>query len=467
MSSSSSSEILWNPPYDSELRKSSFLVATFNLVATIVGGGVLSLPLAFHNCGIGGAIILMIFAAIITAKSLRLLCFSARTIGANSYGNVGWYAFGPIMETIVSALLAIFLLFVLVAYMVLLRDIATPIVQLIHPELSGNFILACILLFLSPFFVQRTLHALRFNCYVGLASVMLLCIALLHHALVRKDISDTLTPLQLGPKSLGDVLFAFPIITLSFLSSFNVLPIQNALQNPTPERIHAVIDTAVFLCFLVMLSLGLGGYAYARDKTQGNILLNCNSSEDNKDWIMILGRIGFGITIMFAMGMMIIPCRDCCFQVLNQLDPDPIVVENSSSSNSDDGNTECYCGEQSTLLTSFPNSSSNLDQQLVSKRRESQLFWHYGITLVIVLITYFGAALAPGVAIVWSLCGSSMAFAISFFLPAIFYAKLHTSINKGTDCLVWFLIIFSIIELFFVQDKQFFRFYRADQYHKH
>jgi amino acid permease len=437
--------ILWNPPFDSELRKSSFVVATFNLVATIVGGGVLSLPLAFHYCGIGGATVLMIFAAVITAQSLRLLCFVARTIGANSYGNVGWYAFGPIMEAIVSGLLAIFLLFVLVAYMVLLRDIATPIVQLIRPDMTGNIVLAFILLLLSPFFVQRTLHALRFNCYIGLASVLLLCIALLHHALVRKNTSSSLTPLQLGPKSFGDVLYAFPIITLSFLSSFNVLPIQNALRNPTPERIHAVIDTAVLLCFLVMFLLGLGGYAYARDKTQGNILLNCNSSEDNKDWVMILGRIGFGITIMFAMGMMIIPCRDCCFQVLHQLHPVPSVEEASHGLNKDFADDDHFCGEQSELLVSNSITSPDQDQTGLDKQRENRFIWHYGLTLVIVLITYLGAALAPGVAIVWSLCGSSMAFAISFFLPAIFYAKLQTSGSKGTNYLVWFLINFSII----------------------
>ena len=54
------------PPFDSEERHSSMLVATFNLVATIVGGGVLSLPFAFQKCGIVLATILMLFAAVIT-----------------------------------------------------------------------------------------------------------------------------------------------------------------------------------------------------------------------------------------------------------------------------------------------------------------------------------------------------------------------------------------------------------------
>ena len=39
------------PDFDSSRRKSNLIVAVFNLTATIVGGGVLSLPLAFAKVG--------------------------------------------------------------------------------------------------------------------------------------------------------------------------------------------------------------------------------------------------------------------------------------------------------------------------------------------------------------------------------------------------------------------------------
>jgi hypothetical protein len=69
------------PSFDSLERKSTILPATFNLVATIVGGGVLSLPLAFEKCGIAVATILMVLAAW-TNQSLQMLCISARQTGA-------------------------------------------------------------------------------------------------------------------------------------------------------------------------------------------------------------------------------------------------------------------------------------------------------------------------------------------------------------------------------------------------
>jgi hypothetical protein len=41
-----------------------------------------------------------------------------------------------------------------------------------------------------------------------------------------------------------------------------------------------------------------------------------------------------------------------------------------------------------------------------------------------VSVCYLGAVAAPGVAIVWSLCGSSMAYIIAFILPAACYIRV-------------------------------------------
>jgi hypothetical protein len=73
-------EIL-NPSRDSAMRKTSPLSAIVNLVATICGGGVLSLPFAFQHAGIIPGTALMIFAAIITDFSLYILCSCARRTG--------------------------------------------------------------------------------------------------------------------------------------------------------------------------------------------------------------------------------------------------------------------------------------------------------------------------------------------------------------------------------------------------
>jgi len=166
------------PPFDSRERVSTLLVATFNLVATIVGGGVLSLPLAFaKGGGLLWSSLLMVTAAYCTRQSLRMLCVGSRRTGSSSYGEVCRSAYGERAELAVSMLLHVFLLFVVTAYMILIRDIWTPIVveKLLPSSLwaayddavVGNVVLAAVLVLLCPFLVQRTLHSLRWNCYVG------------------------------------------------------------------------------------------------------------------------------------------------------------------------------------------------------------------------------------------------------------------------------------------------------------
>jgi amino acid permease len=149
--------------------------------------------------------------------------------------------------------LFVFLMFALVGYMVLAKDIWTSIVQIVTgvQDIDSSQVLLVLLIFMSPFLVQKTLHALRFNCYVGLSSASILCLALCHHAFT----TPLPRPLVLWSNSLDDILFAFPIITLSFLSIFNVLPIQGSLIQPSRGRILLVIDGAIGSSFVITCSL--------------------------------------------------------------------------------------------------------------------------------------------------------------------------------------------------------------------
>lgn len=109
------------PPFESNTshnRPSNLFVGTFNLIATIVGGAVLSLPIVFHKCGITFTTVAMILSAYMTYMSLIMLCYCSRRCGGSSYGEVVRSAFGEKMEEGVSWLLFVFLLFVITGYMV-------------------------------------------------------------------------------------------------------------------------------------------------------------------------------------------------------------------------------------------------------------------------------------------------------------------------------------------------------------
>jgi len=422
------------PDFESSNRKSPIVVAIFNLSSTIVGGGVLSLPLAFSKCGVVLGSILMIVAAVVTERSLYLLCLCARQTGATSYGEVGKAAFGIYMEYFISLLIFVFLMFVLVGYMVLLKDIWSDLIQIMFamttpPQASS--VLFWILVAMGPFLAQRSLYALRYNCYVGFVSVSVLCLALCHHA--------TVTPLQstilLWGTDREDVLFAFPMIVLSFLSIFNVLPIQGDLIRPTCRRMLGVIDGAVVACFFLMWIFGVAGYMYAGENTNGNIL---NNTKINTDWILFLGRLGCGTTIMLALAMMLLPARAGLLEVIDVIINGPHIVPVEVS-------------ELMPLVQTSQRKSPHVPAQVHRPTLMDNNMMHYSTTLTMTVVCYVIAIRVPGVAVVWSLCGSSMAFLIAFILPASCYLQIqraHATGEKRSRWWIyfsWFLIITSVV----------------------
>jgi hypothetical protein len=200
-----------------------------------------------------------------------------------------------------------------------------------------------------------------------------------------------------------------------------------------------------------MYCFGLGGYLFAQEATEGNILLNCNH---DTDWMFLLGRIGCGITIMLALAMMMLPCRDSLLEVV-----DLIVL--SSTAKAEALPETMPAGEETSLLRASRTDEegaallSHASTPTTASSIQGIPLVHYGSTLGITLLCYLGAVLAPGVAIVWSLCGSSMAFLIAFLLPAACYVELEKKrrASNSSDTkpwtywkvFSWFLIAFSIV----------------------
>ena len=259
---------LLNPPSDSPLRKTSLFFGTFNLVATIVGGGVLSLPLAFAKVGIVLATAMMIFSAVITDFSLYILCCCARRTGSATYMDVVRFALGPMAEICTTAVLWVFLSGVLVAFDVLLKGIFAPLARDVVSTYTSidvdstvairkqfdSLVLFCNLLLVSPMMLKRDLYAIRHICYVGFTSTCVIAISIGIRAFQRNQSAGR----QEGMDSFNiisndmrikyfttdwmDVLFAFPIFVLSFMCSFNIV------------EVHGVSYTSDHSLFMLILT---------------------------------------------------------------------------------------------------------------------------------------------------------------------------------------------------------------------
>jgi amino acid permease len=415
------------PDFNSSRRKSHLIPAIFNLSATIIGGGVLTLPLAFQKCGIFLSIILMIVSGIITECALLLLCLSARISKAQTYGEVGKAAFGADGEYFISLILFVYLMFVLVAFMIFVQDIWASILEIIlhkqEGDLNESLVLFVVLILMSPFFVQKSLYNLRYNCYVGFFSIPILLVALSHHDWAV----STPRPLKFWSSSVEDILFAFPVINLSFLCVFNVLPIQASLIHPTRERMKLVIDFALGGAFMLMVPFGISGYLYAGEKVSGNIL---NSITSDGDWLFFLGRLGCGITLTLAMPLMVLPCRENLLKLIDVVVNGPHAVETDEELPLIINNVKKKVSD---------NNEDNVSSNNKGKRLDGNIWFRYLVTLGMINTSYLISIRIPGVAVVWSLAGSSMAFFIAFILPGACYLQIqHRYPHQESRVWLWF-----------------------------
>ena len=186
-----------------------------------------------------------------------------------SYGDVMRSAFGEAAELCATVLLIFLLICVLVAFMVLLKDIWTPVIAAVLPymwsffiahvgnteddmQTGSDWLLVLLLLCTLPLILQRDLHALRHTCYIGFASAVVLTVGVVHRAFERNIVREP-GLFWREVKWVGDIdgiLFGFPIIVLSYFSIYNVLSVHSALVNPTRERVNLVLNGTILICFV-------------------------------------------------------------------------------------------------------------------------------------------------------------------------------------------------------------------------
>lgn len=427
----------------------------------------------------------MVLSAYMTYMTCIYMCFCSRRGGGTSYGEVVRSAFGQKMEEAVSWMLGILLLFAMVAYHILIRDIWTPLVQqATSSDVEGNYVLFGIMVLLLPLLFQRSLYALRNVCYVGFASITVLCIALCiggYKEMVSSDREDFKIEYFKIP-SPQDLLAYFPIVITAFLCHFNIIAVQNAITKPTRERTQNLAKYSIGASFLLMYVFGLAGYIYGGNDTQGNILLNVPMERPAGDtggyYAFLLGRIGCGITMMLAVPMSLLPCREALLEIVNVYFHEAHREGRPQQRQwwmkvlsrwGKEPNEEFVTEEEVVEIQTAARGSGGRRHSVLSQKRPSVLLrrtniqedfvfrntlTHYGSTLLIVAACYLGATVITGVAVVWSIVGSSLAFFIAFILPSACFTVMEAAVPtvaEGGDRhetwiqLAWVFLIFSIV----------------------
>lgn len=437
------------PSYDSSDRVSSVSVGIFNVLNTCVGGGTLSLPFAFAKCGWGVATLVVIISMICTNFSMRLLCVLARKLGCATYSDVMEKSLGNLGKRITTSLLFSMLFLVMIAFLILMKDIAADIVQFFTPasfaltERMKNLITIVLTAICFPLMTADHLHSLRYVSYAGTVCVLILLYSISSEAFrAYHDGILSEEQLRFGPSKISDIFVGLPIIFISFLCQFNILGVYSDLDSPSDDRMRRVIDISMGVAAIIFAAFGLVGYFFASDETQDNILKNFSP----RDPSLLIARIGLTLTLLCQLPMVVLPCRKAFYPLIW---PELNTAQNHSQHR--DGHIvelphpSSFYGEEDNLIR--PSSATTRDRcfsassgmegpvavyvpvdegyDILVTQSSSRYFLTFGL---VVLALFFSQAV-PGVSTVWSIAGSTLSITIAFLLPAYAYISLWRQLD--------------------------------------
>ncbi|EGZ15992.1 hypothetical protein PHYSODRAFT_509419 [Phytophthora sojae] len=421
--------------------------AIFNLVSTIIGGGILSLPFAFDKCGIVVALVFMVIAASASTFSLYVIVSCSRRGRAASYEEVVRKALGARAGRVTVVLLVLLTFLTLVAYVILTKDLVGSLgARFLYnrpvTEAEQNVLTICCVLLVSPALLARSMDALRFTSIFSLVSVLVLAIAITVRAVgttfKREETieveAEPQIPIKMVPDSWADAAYAFPIISVSFLCHFNVLPVYRELHKPTRHRLKKIVASTMFSTWLFYILVGIMGYLFAfrqQGGVQGDIL---NNFSDN-DPLVNLGRLGLLVTIQLSLPLIIQPCRANLLRlakIIRSFIRGRAKVYDAPDSSDSDNEEEAPAGEGTALLPTSANGTSIINAASSSPRRLKSTVVHVLLTVAIMASVITIALLSPGVAVVWNLMGSTVGLLISYVLPCVSYVCIRRE-KPNTD----------------------------------
>ena len=408
----SDTEDALSPEFYALSRRLSPNGAIFNLVSTIVGGGVLSIPYAFAHTGVVLGFFCVFASAAASGFSVYLLVAACRRTASEDYVSLAIKAFGPGCGKLVQMMLATLTWCCCVAYIVLAGQLIAEVLGSFYPHqmlLDVNrkytkvaFTAACF-----PLCFFKQLRALRHTSVLSVASVAVLAVVIGYRSVQHGTGFMHPEKIKVWPSSAGDVMYALPLFIISYLCHFNVLPMHGELQQPTRVRIKRIIRYAMVTPAMLYATVGFLGYMYMLERTCDSILENMPTN----DWLVHVGRIGLICTLLFSFPLLILPCRRAIKQIA-------FGVRASS-----DNSVEEDLSPREEGRTPSPVALSDLAASV--SRKDSHPYFHTASTVLIVVTATITSLYVPGIAQVWTFMGATVGVGIAFILPSAIYIQLR------------------------------------------